>query len=66
MWLMRLQGLLHFRRQHCNGNAAGHFAGVVAAHTIGKYGHADFRLGCNTVFIMRTHHARISGGRELK
>jgi len=64
--LLILQRLLHFGRQHRDGNTARNFASVVAAHAIRQHGQAKFGVGRNAVFIMRPHHTRISGGGNLE
>ena len=38
-----------------HGNAAGNFAGVVAAHAIGKHHEADVAIGANRILIVLTN-----------
>jgi len=63
---MAVERLLHLCREHCYGDTAGDLACVISAHPIGKDRKTDISVGGYTVFVVRTHHSRISSRYDLE
>ena len=47
-------------------HAAGHLAGIVAAHAVGQDGHPEVGIGEDGIFVVRTDGARIGAHRHFE